>query len=129
MHRELEPAALDAAPGAFINKRAVYFAPFVSSGEKSTPSLPCPSVSARAPAALGQGQGRRGESGAGQRGQAGPPGGLGPQPLSPALSVWGGEAAASANAAAASFSLCLRAAAFFSCSAWLFMWALRLFTL
>lgn len=38
VHRELEPAALDAAPGAFINKRAVYFAPFVSSGEKSTPS-------------------------------------------------------------------------------------------
>lgn len=59
----------------------------------------------------------------------------GPQPLSPALlssrrDGWCGEAlAAEAAAAAASLSLCLKAAAFFSCSAWLFMWALRLLTL
>lgn len=53
-----------------------------------------------------------------------------PAPLSSRRAGWWGElAAAVAAAAAASFSFCLSAAAFFSCSAWLFMWALRLFTL
>lgn len=37
--------------------------------------------------------------------------------------------AARKAAARSSASFCRRAAAFFSCSAWLFMWALRLFTL
>lgn len=53
-----------------------------------------------------------------------------PAPLSSRRAGWWGELeAAVAAAAAASFSFCLSAAAFFSCSAWLFMWALRLFTL
>lgn len=48
-------------------------------------------------------------------------------PLSLLSSCWAWLRAAAA--AAASFSCCFSAAAFFSCSAWLFMWALRLFTL
>lgn len=47
-----------------------------------------------------------------------------PSPLSSLSACWWAAAAA-----ASSFSLSLRAAAFFSCSEWLFMWALRLFTL
>lgn len=133
MHRELDPAALNTAPGAFINKRAVYFIVlFVFQRKVHVISPLCLEVPGCLQVFSQAGAGR-----------ASPPGGRaspGPssraflpcQPLSPELSSrragWWGEAAAAA-AAAASFSLCLRAAAFFSCSAWLFMCALRLFTL
>lgn len=102
--RELDPTALYTAPGAFINKkgRLLNCIRFAETSPRDL-SLRRLGSSRRQP--------------------------LSPAPLSSRRAGWCGEAAAVAAAAAASFSFSLRAAAFFSCSAWLFMWALRLFTL